>query len=130
MTGLINLRHLTNSLEFYESKDFIDITTCLCSIETNQFYTKIKLASSHTSLKKVRRKALQPWKYYIDKLGCNPTVNQTQQHHKTTLYSVFTLHQVGLDPLYTSSINNRSYKYKDPRILLGKNIHSQAYRNI
>ena len=25
---------------------------CLCSIETNQFYTKIKLASSHTSLKK------------------------------------------------------------------------------
>ena len=103
---------------------------CICSIETNQFYTKIKLASSHTSLKKVRRKALHPWKYYIDKLGCNPTVNQTQQHHKTTLYSVFTLHQVGLDPLYTSSINNWSYKYKNPRILLGKNIHNQAYRNI
>ena len=68
----------------------------------------------------MRRKASHPWKYYIDKLGCNPTVNQTQQHHKTTLYSVFTLHQVGLDPIYTSSINNQSYKYKNPRILLGK----------
>jgi hypothetical protein len=53
-------------------------------------------------------------------LGCNPTVNQTQQHHKTTLYSIFTPHQVGLDPLYTSSINNRSYKYKNPEILLKK----------
>ena len=63
----------------------------------------------------MRRKALHPWKYYIDKLGCNPTVNQTQQHHKATLYSVFTLHQVGLDPLYTSSINNRSYKYYNPK---------------
>ena len=98
---------------------------CLCSMETNLLYSKIKLASSHTSQKKVRCKALHPWKYYIDKLGCNPTVNQTQQHHKTTLYSVFTLHQVGLDPLYTSSINNRSYKYQNPRILLGKK-HPQS----
>ena len=60
---------------------------CLCSLETNQFYTKIKLASSHTILKKVRRKALPPWKYYIDKLGCSPTFNQTQLH-----YIVFSHH--------------------------------------
>jgi hypothetical protein len=59
----------------------------------------------------VRHKALHPWKYYIDKLGCNPTFNQTQQHDKTTLYSVFIPHQAGLDPLYTNSINNWSYKY-------------------
>jgi hypothetical protein len=62
---------------------------------------------------------------YIDKLGCNPTVNQTQQHHKTILYSVFTLHQVVLDPLYTSSINNRSYKVLEPKNPFGKK-HPQS----
>jgi hypothetical protein len=42
---------------------------------------KIPFISLHigyyTSQKGVRHIALHPWKYYIDKLGRNPTVNQT-----------------------------------------------------